>query len=473
MTSVILITLIGYKALLIAVGLWAQRRTSNTADYFLGGRQLGPVVAAISYGASSASAWTLLGMSGMAYKFGLMTFWMAAGAVAGAVFAWFWIAPRILERSHQGGQLTLTEFFTEGTTARQAQRIKITASLMILGGFILYISSQFQGAGNTFATTFNMPAGESILLGGTIILIYTLLGGFWAVSITDTLQGFLMLLAAIILPVSAWHTAGGWSGISATLNATADPALLSFSGPAVGMAAAGVVIGGLAVGLGTFGQPHLVSRFMALQNRKALNQARFIAVGWFALVFFGMCILGIAGRALLPSLDNPETVFFTLTSSLFPSVFGAVMIAAVLSAIMSTADSMLLVAAACVAHDMGVEKCFKGKALLISRLAMLGVSIAAIALAIAVPASIFSRVLSAWTAIGAAFGPLLIIKLLQWRIQGTGIAVGMVTGFMSAVVLSFLPATSGGLVERILPFILAFAVLWGYRETRQDRRVTS
>ncbi|GGF60115.1 sodium/proline symporter [Alteromonas lipolytica] len=460
MTTTILYTLIVYKLLLLAVGFWAQRRTSDTADYFLGGRQLGPVVASISYGASSASAWTLLGMSGMAYSYGLVAFWMAGGAVAGAIFAWFWIAPRLLQRSHAGGQLTLTEFITENTTSTQAQRIKVLASGMILFCFVLYISSQFQGAGNTFASTFDMDASESIILGGTIILIYTLLGGFWAVSVTDTLQGILMLIAAVLLPLSAWHAADGWQGISAALHAAGEPALLSYSGTAAGLTAVGVVVGGLAVGLGTFGQPHLVSRFMALRDTKALNQARWMATAWFALVFFGMCFLGIAGRALLPSLDNPETLFFEITTSLFPSVFGAVMVAAVLSAIMSTADSMLLVAAACVAHDLGVEKFVKGRELLISRLAMLTVSVAAIALAIALPASIFSRVLFAWTAIGAAFGPLLIAKLLGWRLTGSGIFAGMLSGFVAAIVFNALPNAPGDIAERTIPFLLAGLVLW-------------
>lgn len=465
MTSTILVTLIGYKLLLLGIGFWAQRRTTSSTDYFLGGRQLGPVVASISYGASSASAWTLLGMSGMAYRFGIVAFWMAAGAVIGAIFAWFWVAPRLLERSRKGGQLTLTEFITESTSAVYTQRIKIIASVMILFCFVVYISSQFQGAGNTFSSTFDMAAHPSIILGGSIILIYTLLGGFWAVSVTDTLQGILMLLAAIVLPYAAWTEAGGYSSIASTLQATNNTTLLSYSGSATGFAAIGAVVGGLAVGLGTFGQPHLVSRFMALRSHRALNQARWMAVGWFALVFFGMCFLGLAARVLLPAQDNPETVFFDLTTLLFPSVFGAILLAAVLSAIMSTADSMLLVAAACVAHDLGFKNQLGGRELYASRLAMLGVTIASIALAIALPASIFARVIFAWTAIGAAFGPLLIAKLLRWNLSGKAIVLAMMTGFLSAVVLSLLPNTPGDVAERLMPFLLSAGVLYVYRNS--------
>lgn len=172
-----------------------------------------------------------------------------------------------------------------------------------------------------------------------------------------------------------------------------------------------------------------------------------------------MCFLGLAGRALLPALDNPETLFFDLTTELFPSLFGAVMVAAVLSAIMSTADSMLLVAAACVADDLGFEKFVKGRELLISRVAMFGVFVAAIALAIALPASIFSRVLFAWTAIGAAFEPLLIAKLLQWRMAGSGIFAAMLIGFIAAIIFDALPNAPGDIAERVIPFVLALLVL--------------
>lgn len=463
MQTTVLVTLVCYKLLLLGVGLWAQKRTTNTTDFFLGGRQLGPVVASISYSASSASAWTLLGMSGLAYSIGLSAIWLTIGAILGAAFAWFWVAPRLMRYSRQHQQLTLTDFVSDSGNKRDRIRIRRFATAIILFAFMFYISSQFQGAGNTFATTFEINPTESILLGSAIILTYTLLGGFWAVSVTDTIQGMLMILAATLLPIAAWQAAGGWENIATTLNTDALNYLLSPTGTQLGLAAAGVIVGGLAVGLGTAGQPHLASRFMALRDDNAWRQARWIAVGWFAVVFVGMCALGLAGRVLLPAIDNPETLFFVLTQSLFPSFLGAVLLAAVLSAIMSTADSMLLVSAACVAHDLGIEKRFPSKELMVSRIAMAAISLAAVALALYLPASIFNRALFAWIALGSAFGPVLIVKLAGVQVTASGILRAMVSSFVLALILYWLPSAPGDIAERLVPFSIGIIILWCHR----------
>ncbi|MBU2980014.1 sodium/proline symporter [Alteromonas sp. C1M14] len=464
METTILITLVCYKLLLLGVGLWAQKRTSNTTDFFLGGRQLGPIVASISYSASSASAWTLLGMSGLAYTIGLSAIWLCFGAILGAIFAWFWIAPRLMKHCQAKQQLTLTDFLADNAAPQEHLKIRRFATAITLFAFMFYISSQFQGAGNTFASTFSLNATESILLGSAIILTYTLLGGFWAVSVTDTLQGILMILAATLLPLAAWQAAGGWENIAANLATDEYQHLLSLTGKHTGLAAAGVVVGGLAVGLGTAGQPHLASRFMALRNERALLQARWIAVAWFAIVFLGMCALGLAGRVLMPELANPETLFFALTTELFPSVLGAILFAAVLSAIMSTADSMLLVSAACVAHDLGVEKRFPGKELQVSRGAMVFISVAAVILALYLPASIFNRALFAWIALGSAFGPILVIKLAGMSVSAQGVFRAMVCSFFLALALYWLPSAPGDIAERVIPFIVGFVILLLHRK---------
>lgn len=459
MNSSIVITLVVYKLALLGIGFWAQRRTQTTGDFFLGGRQLGPVVASISYCASSSSAWTLLGMSGIAYSIGISSIWLALGSISGATFAWLWVAPRLLEHSHKNNLLTLTQFLAEDTTVKQEQRIRVLATCIILFSFIFYISAQFQGAGNTFESTFDLGFSESILIGGVIIVIYTLLGGFWAVSLTDTIQGLMMLIAALLLPSLAWVTAGGWEGISNSLNARELDSLLTLNFGHAGLAAVGFILGGLAVGLSTFGQPHLVSRFMALRDQKALAQARWIAISWFAIVFFGMCILGLSVRVLLPDLANPEILFFEATSELLPPVIAGIMIAAVLSAIMSTADSMLLVGAACVSHDLRLAYRYPGKELLIARFSMVALSIAAIALAINLPASIFDRALFAWVAIGSAFGPILLVKLSGIKVSANGVLLAMGVSCGLAVLLYYLPNTPGDIAERAIPFFTGIIIL--------------
>lgn len=458
-TTVVLTTLVCYKLLLIAIGLWAQGRSNSKEDFFLGGRGLGPVVAAVSYAASAASAWTLLGMSGIAYVIGLSAVWIALGAIIGCIIAWVWIAPRMMQFSRQKNILTLTDFIAYGSEGKERQGIIVFSSIIILISFIFYISSQFQGAGNTFASSFSMDMTRSIILGGVIIMLYTLLGGFWAVSVTDTLQGILMLAAAMLLPVTAVYTLGGWQHFVEQLTAISSAEQLSWSGKNAGLLAAGVVIGNLATGLGTFGQPHLLARFMALKNMRALQQARFIAISWYALVFSGMVLLGLAGHVLAPELANPEQIFFHLTTTLFPPLLGSILLAAVLSAIMSTADSMLLVAAAAVAHDLGVAKHFPGKELLIARLVIAIICALAIMVAIYLPASIFSRVLFAWIAIGSAFGPLIFIRLAGFEVKPGAVLGSLICGFSLAVVLYLLPNTPGDIAERTLPFIAASLIL--------------
>lgn len=456
----IVVTLIFYKLLLLGIGLWTNQRNRTKDDFFLGGRSLGPVIAAVSYCASSSSAWTLLGMSGVAYSIGVSSLWLAFGAIFGASFAWLWIAPRLLEHSHRKKLLTLTDFLTEGASSLQAKRIRLAATAILLFSFILYVAAQFQGAGTTFNAVFDLNANTSILLGGMIVIVYVLLGGFWAVSITDTLQGLVMLSAAIVLPLLALYHAGGYAGIHSSLEAQQLDTLLALNFKHTGLGAAGFILGGLAVGLSTFGQPHLVSRFMALKNQQALRYARWIAIGWFALVFLGMCLLGLAMRALLPEMNNPEALFFEAAANLLPNIFAGIMIAAVLSAIMSTADSMLLAAAASISHDLGVAARYPKKELFVARLSMVALSLAAIFLALILPASIFDRALFAWVAIGSAFGPILVFKLSGRSASSNAILWAMILSFSLAVGLHNLPNTPGDIAERTLPFLSGLLTLF-------------
>ncbi len=458
-TNVVLATLVVYKILLILIGLWAQRRVSSEQDFFLAGRQVGPWVAAVSYCASAASAWTLLGMSGLAFAIGLSALWVALGAVLGCAFSWWVLAPRVMAISGRQQLLSATEFIALGTSGRQRQRIIALVSAIILFCFLIYIASQFQGAGNTFAATFNMTSGSSIALGGAIILLYTLLGGFWAVSVTDTLQGLLMILAAILLPVAALVELGGPAAFWSALTARAGDQYMSLTGGSVGLLAAGMLAGSLAVGISSLGQPHLVARFMALRDTRALRLGQIIATGWYAVVFFGMCLVGLAGRLLVGATENPEQIFFALNAALFPSVLGAVLLAAVLSAIMSTADSMLLVAGTTVAHDLGVTGRHRAHALLVSRLVIAALSVAAILVAIYIPATIFQRVLFAWVAIGSALGPVILCRALGRAPPPSRILPAIATGFVAAVACYLLPDTPGDLLERSLPFALGLAIL--------------
>ena len=431
--QVVLLTLVTYKVILVLIGLWAQRRVRSEQDFFLAGQQLGPWVAAISYSASAASAWTLLGMSGLAYAIGLSALWVALGAVLGCAISWWLLAPRIMAKAANGQLLSATELIALGTEGRERKLVISLSSAIILFCLMIYVASQFQGAGTTFSTSFELGNASSIALGGTVILVYTLLGGFWAVSVTDTLQGLLMLFTALLLPVAAVTHMGGFNEFRVALEQVSDPHFMHLTGSNLGLTAAGMIAGSLIIGVSSFGQPHLVSRFMALRDARALRQGQIIATTWYALVFFGMCVVGFAGRLLLGDLDNNEQVFFSVNAALFPSVLGAVLLAAVLSAIMSTADSMLLVCGTTVAHDLGLNERHQVNALTVSRLVIEVISVLANLVAIYIPATIFDRVLFAWVAIGAALGPVVVCRALGIRLRPGRLAPAIATGFMAAV----------------------------------------
>ena len=458
-TTIVLITLIIYQLVLIGIGFWAKGRVKNNEDFFLGGRGLGPVVAAISYSASASSAYALLGLSGAAYLLGISAVWLAAGSVLGMLVAWTWVAPRMMDYSREHNLITLTEFVAHGSDGKWRKAIVLMASCVVLVSFAFYVAVQFQGAGETFSTTFGLSMTESVVLGGTIILIYTYLGGFWAVSVTDTVQGILMAITAILLPVAALNEVGGFSGFLEGLRAVSTAKQLSWTGDNVGLIAIGFIVGALSIGLGTFGQPHMLVRFMALRDKKSLRQARVITIIWYFIVYGGMVLLGLLGHVLAPNLESGESIFFVLTNQLFSPVLSAVLLAAVLSAIMSTADSQLLVAASSVTHDMGLGRRFANNNLLISRLTIAVLVVLSILLTLYLPESIFNRALFAWGALGAAFGPVVLMRLAGIDITSMGIFLGITVGFVLALVFYQMPNTPGDILERLAPFLAATIVL--------------
>ena len=457
--TIILATLIGYKLLLIGIGLWAQRRTSDNADYFLGGRNLGPVVASISYAASSSSAWTLLGVSGAAFTMGLGALWLLPGIVTSHIISWWWLAPRLRESASELDQITVTDILALDSKGVSRKMIVLAASAIVLFCFVFYVAAQFQGAGSTFTANFDISQSGAIITGGVIVLIYTLLGGFWAVSVTDALQGMLMCIAAILLPIAAMMAVGGPGELLSALAASRTAGELSWTAGNAGLLGVGFAAGLMLVGLGSFGQPQLLNRFMALRSAKALRQARWMAVTWFIVVLAGMLLLGLCGRVLMPEATNGETLFFALTNDLLPVIIGAVITAAVLSAIMSTADSQLLVAASAVAHDMGLARRRPQHALLISRLVMTAICLVAVVVAIEVPATIFSRVLFAWNGLGAAFGPIIFARAAKAHIPPVAVLAAMIIGFGLTAVFYSMPNTPGDWAERLIPFVASSLIV--------------
>ena len=455
-TGVVWTTLVVYFVALFAIGAWARQRTRDGDSYFIGGRGLGAFVASLSYAAGSSSAWTILGVSGIAFSQGISAVWMLPGTLAGHVLAWFWLGRRLNAVAHQNQWVTLNDLVASGVVGRQRTALLGLAALVVAISFTFYVAAQFQGAAATFANIMDVGEFQALLLGASILLAYTLLGGFWAVSVTDALQAVLMLFAAMLLPWFALHAAGGAGGLAEGLAAVATPDQLSLTGEHQGLLAAGFLLGMVSIGLGPLGQPHLLNRIMAIRNMGQLRVARVVALGWFVIVLGGMFLLGLCGPVLLvdTTVTDSEQIFFSMTNQLLPAVLAGIIIAAVLSAIMSTADSQLLVAASAVSHDL-----MHSTSLLVSRLVVLIVGVLAVLVAYGLPDAIFTRVLFAWTALGAAFGPAVIVRLLNWPVRPGAVIAAVATGFTLTVVLYLAPDTPGDFAERAVPFLLGFLIL--------------
>ncbi len=455
-TTPVLLTLVVYNALLIGIGLWAKGRNQDVADFYLAGRGLGPWIAAISASASSSSAWTLLGVSGAAYAWGLPALWLFPATVGGFLINWIWVAPRLQKLVSEEGGVTLSAVIAPVGLGESRRVVLRIAAAIIVFCFVFYVASQFEAAGKAFESTFALSKQTSILIGAGIVLAYTLLGGFWAVSVTDSVQGSLMFVAAIVLPAVALIAIGGIDSLIEGLiasNSTASPTT-SLSAVMTVL----FVLGILGIGIGYPGQPHVVNRFMALRDEKSLQQGRIIALTWAVIVYAGMLTVGFSARLLFADLGDSEQVMFKVAGGLLSPVVAGVMLAAVLSAIMSTADSQLLVAASAISYDWNLADGNIDRGLGKSRATVVVVLILATVLALVWRADIFSRVLFAWSSLGAAFGPILILRLIARSISPQGTLAAMLTGFGLTVLISWLPDTPGDFAERIVPFAIALAI---------------
>lgn len=456
----LIITLIVYQVLLLSIGWWASKRTDDNADFYLGGRKLGAAVAALSASASSSSAWSLLGVSGAAYAWGLPAIWLIPATLLGFFINWFWVAPRLWQQSRNNNALTLTEFLAGPPHDPARKTIMRMATGIILFSFTFYIAAQFQAAGHTFASALNIDPMTAITLGAAIVLAYVMLGGFWAASITDSLQGILMAVSAVVLPVIALIAVGGPGALVSSLIIDGISPLELWTRQESLAAGIGFVIGLAGIGLGYPGQPHVVNRFMAMEDQNAIPTARLIAMTWAIMIYTGMVLLGWCGRILVTALGDGEQVLFALATLLLPSILAGIMVSAILSAIMSTADSQLLVAASSVSHDLRDGKPATREGLQQARWVVLMIGLAAVALAIFSPAAIFSRVLFAWQALAAAFGPLLIITLWRGPVRPNWRIAAMFAGFVLTVILNWTTDTPGDVAERYIPMLVALMFSW-------------
>ncbi|MEJ1089797.1 sodium/proline symporter PutP [Microbacterium sp. Mu-80] len=453
-----------YFAAMLLIGYIAFRRTDDHEDYMLGGRNLPPWVAALSAGASDMSGWLVMGLPGAIYLTGLIEAWIAIGLTIGAYLNWLLVAPRLRAYTEVSrNSITVPSFF-ENRLRDKTRLLRILSGVVILVFFTLYISAGMVAAGVFFESSFGGDYLFGMLLIGVITLLYTLFGGFLGASFTDVVQGVMMLIALIVVPVAAMIAIGGLGETTDLIAANAGADHLSwFGGTAITGATVLAIISSLAWGLGYFGQPHIVVRFMALRSPQEAKSARRIGISWMIISLIGAVISGLVGIAYMAAngidLADPETVVLVMSQTLLHPFVAGLVLAAVLAAIMSTISSQLIVSSSALVEDL--FKVFrkespKAKTLvLMGRLTVLVVAIIAIVLAITPNDSILGLVSFAWAGFGAAFGPIIILSLFWRRLTNWGALAGM---FVGAATVFIWKALDTGLYELLPAFVLGMVV---------------
>lgn len=463
--AVINYTFAGYIVLMLAIGLVGYSRTSDLSDYLLGGRQLGRWVTALSAEASDMSGWLLLGLPGYAYASGFEAGWIALGLLAGTWLNWTYVAERLRRYTQATDNAVTLPEFLERRFEDDSRLLRVVAAIFILLFFTFYTSSGLVASGKLFGTVFGIEYQTAVLAGAAVVVAYTFLGGFLAVSWTDLIQGCLMFFALLAVPVAAMEARVGWQAGIQALNDT-NPALLNPLTNAMGDPLTVLaIVSLLGWGLGYFGQPHILARFMAIRYVHELPAARSIAVTWVTLTLVGAVLVGVTAFGTLETPltgSDSEKVFMYMVSELFPPLIAGVCLAAILAAIMSTADSQLLVASSALSEDF--YKAFlrpnasPGELVWMGRLAVVILAAIAIYLALDPDSKVLDLVAYAWAGFGAAFGPTILFSLYWGRMNRFGALAGMLVGGITVIVWKQLeggPADIYNLYEIIPGFLLS------------------
>jgi sodium/proline symporter len=440
-----LTSIIIYLAVMMLVGIIAARKTSDLTDYVLGGRRLGGGVAALSAGSSDMSGWLMLGLPGAMYLGGMSEIWLPIGLSLGAYLNWQFVAkPLRVYTEVSNDSITVPDFF-ENRFRDHSKILRVISAIVILVFFTFYTSSSLVGGAILLENSFGMDYKVALWVGAAVILSYTLFGGFLAASWTDFIQGILMFLALIIIPFAAIHELGGWSETVQQIGSIDSSYLNVYSGTtAIG------VISLLAWGLGYFGQPHILVRFMGIKSTKEIPKARLIGMVWMIVSLFGAVFVGFAGIAYFADspLKNSETVFIMFSQVLFNPWVSGFLLAAILSAIMSTVDSQLLVSSSALANDF-YKAIFRKDAsqkeeMIVGRIAVFGIALIAIFLGYNPESKVLELVSYAWAGFGAAFGPVIILSLFWKRMTRNGALAGILVGAITVIVWAQL---TGGLFD--------------------------
>jgi len=458
-----------YFLAMLGIGYYSYLKTKNNASGFvLGGRSLSPSVTALSAGASDMSGWMLMGLPGALYVSGVSSAWIAIGLIVGAYCNYLFVAPRLRVYTELVNDAVTIPQYLERRFNDQSHIMRIVCALVIVIFFAIYTTSGVVAGGKLFETSFGLNYQYGVLITAGVVVAYSAFGGFLAVSITDFVQGCIMFLALIVVPVVALSDIGGWSESKSILD-NVDPTLLSLQG--VGVLG---VISAASWGLGYFGQPHIIVRFMAIRSVSEVKTARRIGMSWMVVTLVGACMVGLVGAAYVAktsaSLSDPETIFIFLSTTLFNPFVAGFLLAAILAAIMSTISSQLLVTSTSLVEDIAQTLFLKDvsaeKLVFYGRVAVVLVALLAIGLAQDRTSSILSLVSNAWAGFGASFGPVILLSLFWKRMTRAGALAGILVGTSVVLFWVYAPITVGGsslssIIYEIVPAFLCatFAIV--------------
>jgi sodium/proline symporter len=453
----ITIVFVLYVALMIGVGLVAYRRTHDLSDYLLGGRKMGAFVSAMSAGASDMSGWLLMGLPGAIFVAGLSEAWIGIGLLAGSYLNWLIVARPLRRESERLNALTISDYFEFKFNSRT---LRVITAVVILAFFLIYTTSGLVAGGKLFRDVFGLDYTLAVLIETLAVIVYTAVGGFIAVCWTDAIQGVLMLAALLVVPVTALAAAGGFGALLTDVNAV-SPHLLTWLRDLQGTPL--TLLGFLSTlgwGLGYFGMPHILTRFMGIASEESVPRARRIALVWTALSLAAAILVGLTGIATFNgNLGDGEVVFIQLIQMFFHPIPAGICLAAILAAIMSTADSQLLVCTSVITEDF--YKSFyrrdatQTELVTVGRGAVVGIALIAMLLALDQDSKVMGLVSYAWAGFGAAFGPAMILSLYWRRMTAAGAIAGVLVGALTVIAWKNLSGGVFSLYELVPGFVLS------------------
>lgn len=458
----IAIMFVGYSALMLFIGFYFYKQNKSSEDYFLGGRSMGPVVSALSAGASDMSAWLLMGLPGALYVSGLAESYIAIGLSIGAFLNWSFVAKRLrIYTSVIANSITIPDYF-ETRFDDDKHILRVVCAIVILIFFTFYVSSGLVGGAKLFEATFGIQYEYALTTGTLIIVAYTFLGGYKAVCWTDLIQGLLMMSALIIVPLVMISHLGG---LNEAVNIVKEIKPNTFS-MGEGLSLVGI-ISALSWGLGYFGQPHILVRFMSIKSTKDIPSATFVGISWMVISLVGACLIGILGIAYVNkfelSLHDPEKIFIVMSQLLFNPWIAGILLSAILAAIMSTASSQLLVSSSTIAEDFYkriLNKEASNKVVMnLGRFGVLAVAVIAFIISTDKNSSVLSIVSYAWAGFGASFGSVMLFSLFWSRMTRYAAIAGMITGAVVVVVYKNFLSGWFGIYEIIPGFLAASLVI--------------